>query len=109
MLHYHGAPMVTSPILFEFSSHCPHLTCGERIENDAAVPVRLCPGCGADIINCTFCRATNRLLAVHCRGCGRGLNSEVWPMQAGLFTSGIAFKSIRSIDQSRPIVPFRLG
>lgn len=101
--------MVTSPILFEFSSYCPHLACGEPIENDTAAPVRFCPHCGADIINCASCRATNRLLAVRCRGCGRGLNSEVWPMQAGLFASVIAFNSIQSIDQSGPIVPFRLG
>ena len=101
--------MIASPILFELSSSCPHVGCGEAIDNDAGAASRACPRCAADIINCEFCRATNRLLAVHCRGCGRGLNSEVWPMQAGLAATAIAFASIQSIDQSRPVVPFRLG
>jgi outer membrane protein assembly factor BamB/predicted RNA-binding Zn-ribbon protein involved in translation (DUF1610 family) len=101
--------MVASPMLFEFSSHCPHPACGEAIESDAIAHLRSCPRCGADIIACPACRATNRLLAVHCRRCGRDLSSEVWPMQVGLFARSIAFNSIRSVDQSRPIAPLRLG
>ncbi|HEY7546393.1 MAG TPA: PQQ-binding-like beta-propeller repeat protein [Blastocatellia bacterium] len=96
--------MTASPLAFDFSRHCPHVACGEMI----SVPQsRVCPHCGGDLIYCSSCRATNRVLAAHCRACGESLASESWPAHAGIKDGEARFSAIRSIDPPRQHV--RLG
>jgi ribosomal protein L40E len=101
--------MSSSPVLFEFSKYCPHLDCGEPLEINPAAPARFCTHCGSDITICSTCGATNRLLAVYCRGCGNHTHSEVWPMQAGLKTNEIRLGPIQTINQVQPPFPRHLG
>lgn len=97
--------MVASSLFFDFSKYCPHPSCGEPVELDA----RFCLRCEAGVIYCHVCRATNRLLALHCRACGASLDTEVWPMQAGLKASRVSSKTINSIEGAKPPAPYNLG
>ena len=101
--------MSSSPVLFEFSKYCPHLGCGEQLEIDPAAPARFCVHCGSDITICSTCGATNRLLAVYCRGCGERTHSEVWPMQTGLRSNDIPLGPIHSINQVQSPFPRHLS
>ena len=99
--------MVSSTIHFDFSSHCPHLSCGEYIGTDGSRRTRVCEKCFSEMIVCSFCRATNRLLAGYCRGCKQRINSEVCPVQRGLQAQVTSFSSIQKIDQVQAPFPKR--
>ncbi len=101
--------MSSSPVLFEFSKYCPHLDCGEPLDIDPAAPARFCVHCGSDITICSTCGATNRLLAVYCRGCGDHTHSEVWPMHAGLRANEIQLGPIQTVNQVQSPFPRHLG
>lgn len=92
--------------VFELWSYCPYLSCGERAEGSDA---RFCGECGSPFNVCPNCQATNRLLAVFCRGCGNGLQTGVSPMEPGLASSSIQRSSINSLEEVQPPFPVQLG
>jgi hypothetical protein len=103
-----GAKMAASAPLSELSGRCPQIVCGELI-GLSTDPLRQCPDCRRDLMVCPACKATNRLLVTHCRGCGLGLDTEIRSMQFGLVSTDLPFDSIHSLDQSSPHLPVRLG
>jgi hypothetical protein len=101
--------MSTASLRFEFANYCPHLACGELLEDKVAHSSKFCVYCGSGVISCSTCQATNRLFAVYCRGCGERLTTEVCPLQNGLRASEIELASMQSIEQPQSPIPFRLG
>lgn len=99
--------MVALATGMEFSNYCPQLDCGERL--DAGEGAQFCGACGRAFNACRACGATNRLLAQYCRGCGRGLDSVVWPLQAGLQSRTPQHGTISSIGAVKKPFPIRLG
>jgi len=95
-----------SPV-FELWNYCPYLPCGELTVVGAES--RCCGQCGSAFNVCLKCRATNRLLAEFCRGCGQTLGTEAWPMEPGLRSSSIQRDSIRSLNEVHAPFPVRLG
>lgn len=93
--------------IFELWNYCPHLSCGERIDSSAAT--RFCGQCGENFDVCPTCRATNRLLAGFCRGCGKRLENEVWPLYPGLRAHRPAQGSIQALGEIQPPYPVHLG
>lgn len=99
--------MAASGPVFELWNYCPYLACGER--TNAEESSHFCGQCGGVFNVCPHCRATNRLLAGFCRGCGRELETEVWPMEAGLRANSLQLNSIRALGELRPPFPLNLG
>ena len=93
--------------VFELWNYCPYLACGERTNLDGAE--RFCGQCGTSFDICPSCRATNRLLAVFCRGCGKRLENEAWPMYPGLRDRAAARGIIQSLGEVLPPYPVHLG
>ncbi len=93
--------------VFELANYCPYLPCGEL--TSVSEESRCCGQCGSAFNVCRKCRATNRLLADFCRGCGQKSGTEVWPMEPGLRSSSIQRDSIRSLDEVHSPFPMRLG
>ncbi len=89
--------MASPAPMFELWKHCPQLACGEPIEPGAST--RSCPHCHGGYKVCPTCRATNRLLVEHCRGCGRSLGADAWPTHAGL-KAPVSRASIKSLGQT---------
>lgn len=92
--------------VFELWNYCPYLPCGERTE--AGAGSCFCGHCGSVFNICLRCRATNRLLAGFCRGCGRKLETEVWPMEAGLRASSLRLNSIKALGELHSPFPLHL-
>lgn len=84
----------------DLSKHCPHLACGEPLAADAN---GACPSCGSGYKVCDGCRATNRLMVQFCRGCGKGLEPDLWPMYPGLRADARHRPFINSFGQPRVI------
>jgi hypothetical protein len=101
--------MTSSAIKFDFSSHCPHLSCGEAVRADSSRCTRACEKCGSDLVICSSCGATNRPMAVYCRGCKQRNRFEVCPVQRGLQAVGASFSSIQMIDQIQAPFPKRFA
>jgi len=93
--------------VFQLWAYCPYLPCGERVESDSES--RFCGECGSAFNVCHNCSSTNRLLAGFCRGCGQGLQTEVWPMEPGLASSSIQRSSINTLEEVQPPFPVHLG
>jgi len=81
--------------------------CGERINIDSSI--RFCNQCGNVFNVCSACRVTNRLLAIFCRGCGKKMETEAWPMQAGLRARQLRSDSINFIGEVQSPFPIHLG
>ncbi|HEV2706441.1 MAG TPA: PQQ-binding-like beta-propeller repeat protein [Pyrinomonadaceae bacterium] len=90
--------MASPAPMFELWKHCPQLACGEPIEPGDAT--RSCPHCRSGYKVCPTCRATNRLLVEHCRGCGRTLGADAWPTHAGLKAPAQGRASIKTLGQN---------
>lgn len=99
------AAAAATPVI-ELWNYCPYLACGERTNVGASA--RFCGQCGAGFNVCSACRATNRLLAVFCRGCGKGLDNEAWPMHPGLRAPRKMRATIRSLGEISAPFPLRL-
>ena len=95
-----------SPV-FELWNYCPYLPCGEL--TNVGAESRCCGQCGSAFNVCLKCRATNRLLADFCRGCGQTLGTEAWSIEPGLRSRPLARDSIRALGEVRPPFPVRLG
>jgi putative pyrroloquinoline-quinone binding quinoprotein len=95
----------TNSPVFELWTHCPYLTCGEQ--TNAGLQTHICGQCGNAFNVCDHCRATNRLLSIHCRGCGQKLATQTWPMETGLYWSSIPRPTIKSIEAVH--VPFPIN
>lgn len=93
--------------VFHLWDYCPYLSCGEPTNVEQSE--RFCGQCGFPFNACPDCRATNRLLASFCRGCGQRLESTAWPMEAGLHSDWANRSSIRSLGEVRHPFPVRLG
>jgi outer membrane protein assembly factor BamB len=93
--------------VFQLWNYCPYLSCGERTE--AGSESHFCGECGSAFNVCPNCEATNRLLAGFCRGCGRALQTDVWPMEPGLASSLIQRSSINFLGDLQPPFPVQLG
>jgi outer membrane protein assembly factor BamB len=99
--------VVASAPVFELWNYCPYLMCGERINIDSSI--RFCNQCGNVFNVCSACRVTNRLLAIFCRGCGKKMETEAWPMQAGLRARQLRSDSINFIGEVQSPFPIHLG
>ena len=97
----------TNSPVFELWTHCPYLACGEQ--TGAGPLAHICGKCGNAFNVCDHCRATNRLMSIHCRGCGQKLGTQSWPMEAGLYWSSIPRASIKSIEAAQVPFPINLG
>lgn len=93
--------------VFELWNYCPYLMCGERINTDSAT--QFCGQCGNVFNVCAACRVTNRLLAVFCRGCGKQMETDAWPMHPGLRARHLKSDSINFIGEVQPPFPIHLG
>lgn len=91
---------------FELWNYCPYLTCGER--TNVGAEGRFCGQCASAFNVCKNCRATNRLLADFCRGCGKELPSNAWPLESGLRTPRVELSSIRTLHGSEAPFPIQL-
>lgn len=97
----------TNSPAFELWNYCPYLTCGER--TNAGTEGRFCGQCSSAFNVCHKCRATNRLLADFCRGCGEELLANAWPLESGLRSPGIELHSIHALQAIEPPFPIQLG
>jgi len=93
--------------VFELWTHCPYLACGEG--TNAGEQTYVCGQCGNTFNVCHHCRATNRLMAILCRGCGQKLATQSWPMETGLYWSSIPRASIKSLGAVEAPFPINLG
>ena len=99
--------MAASAPVFELWNYCPYLMCGERLDVDSKA--RFCGQCGNGFNACSTCRVTNRLLAVFCRGCGKKMDTESWPMHPGLRARQTRPGSINFIGELQTPFPLYLG
>lgn len=97
----------TNSPVFELWTHCPYLACGEQ--TNAGLQTHICGQCGNAFNICDHCRATNRLLSIHCRGCGQKLGTQTWPMETGLHWSATPRATIKSIEVVQVPFPIYLG
>lgn len=100
-------PLMADGPVFHLWDYCPYPSCGEPTNVEQSE--RFCGQCGFVFNVCPNCRATNRLLASFCRGCGQRLESTAWPMEAGLHSDWANRSSIRSLADLRSPFPVRLS
>lgn len=72
--------MVSASPFTDLLTRCPQSHCGKAVAAGSAT----CPDCAEVFQTCPACGATNRLRVSYCRGCGKTLEEEVWPMHPGL-------------------------
>lgn len=78
--------MVSASPFTDLLTRCPQSHCGKPVVQGSAT----CPTCAQNYQICPACGSTNRLRVSYCRGCGKTLEEEGWPMHPGLRASALA-------------------
>ncbi len=90
--------MISASPFTDLLTRCPQSHCGKPVAPGSAA----CPACAEDYQACPACGATNRLRVSYCRGCGKTLEQEVWPMYPGMrAVASAAPRSIRALGEHR--------